>query len=35
MDNNLVPYQPIISDIKNLITTGQNAPIMPLTVLWL
>ena len=25
MDNNLVPYQPIISDIKTLITTGQNA----------
>ena len=25
MDNNLVPYQPVISDIKNLITAGQNA----------
>lgn len=25
MDNNLIPYQPVISDIKNLITLGQNA----------
>lgn len=24
MDNNLIPYQPVISDIKNLIATGQN-----------
>ena len=24
MDNNLIPYQPVISDIKNLITVGQN-----------
>ena len=25
MENNLIPYQPVISDIKNLITVGQNA----------
>ena len=24
MDSNLIPYQPVISDIKNLITSGQN-----------
>lgn len=24
MDNNLIPYQPVISDIKNLITVGRN-----------
>ena len=24
MDNKLIPYQPVISDIKNLITVGQN-----------
>ena len=24
MDNNLIPYQPVISDIKNLIAAGQN-----------
>ena len=24
MDNKLIPYQPVISDIKNLITAGQN-----------
>ena len=24
MDSNLIPYQPVISDIKNLITVGQN-----------
>ena len=24
MDNSLIPYQPVISDIKNLITVGQN-----------
>ena len=24
MDSNLIPYQPIISDIKNLIAAGQN-----------
>ncbi len=25
MENNLIPYQPVIFDIKNLITVGQNA----------
>ena len=25
MDSNLIPYQPVISDIKNLITVGQNS----------
>ena len=24
MDSNLIPYQPVISDIKNLITSGHN-----------
>ena len=24
MDSNLIPYQPVISDIKNLIAAGQN-----------
>ena len=24
MDNNLIPYHPVISDIKNLIAAGQN-----------